>query len=64
MEKGGVQIPSNAKKIGYKRSKTNRFKFEEVYELDGKQYTEQELIDNKLAYRFVQIDKFTRIEIK
>lgn len=62
MMQGGVQLPDDVVLTGYQRSKTNRFNFDAIYESasTGFKGTEEQFITRGLAYRFTQIDKYTR----
>jgi len=58
---GGVQLPDGAKQIGYRRSRTNRFEFDTIYQCGEITGTERDLVDAGMAYRYRRIGKFTVI---
>ena len=60
---GGIELPSDAKSVGYK--KINRFEFAQVFTSEKNNFTgtEQEFVNAGLAYKYLQVDAYKRIVI-
>ena len=58
-----IQLPNDAVSMGYKQ--VQPFQFEQVFRSVSADFigTEREFLENGHAYKYVQIDKYTRVEI-
>lgn len=58
-----IQLPNDATSIGYKQ--TRQYHYEQVFHSATTNFTgtEQEFVKAGHGYSFVQLDKYTRIEV-
>ena len=56
-----IQLPDDANSVGYKQTKP--YHFDQVFHssMHGFTGTEQEFLDAGLAYKYVQLDNFSRL---
>lgn len=61
-----IQLPNDVKLVGYKPSQKNPYEYDSVYKSDSNSFTgtEGDFLRAGLAYRYIQIDKNTRIEVR
>lgn len=59
-----IQLPNDAEAVGYR--KTGPFQHEQVFRSasNGFEGTEREFVESGHAYAYVQLDAFTRREVK
>lgn len=63
---GGVQLPDDVVNAGYRKSKTNKFEFEQIFYSSSHDFrgSEQEFIDAGIAYRYRNLDRHRRIVLE
>jgi len=58
-----VQLPKDAESMGYKKSPTNRFEFNQVFHSEEHNFTgtERDFVAAGLAHEYIELDKFRRL---